>query len=59
MRGNVVTVVLTKGAEGLMKVDTAWQLASIADAKELGARKTIVPTPTSNFTPAAAATSKP
>lgn len=52
-RGNLVTVVLTKGAEGFMKVEPARELALIADAKALGQKPAIEPTPTSNYTPAA------
>jgi len=52
-RGNLVTIVLTKGAEGFMKVDTARSLAAISDAKALGEHAAIEPTPTSNYTPPA------
>lgn len=52
-RGNLVTVVLTKGAEGFMKVDAARELAVLADQKALGQKPAIEPTPTSNYTPAA------
>lgn len=52
-RGNLVTVVLTKGAEGFMKVDAARELALIADQKALGQKPAVEPTPTSNYTPAA------
>lgn len=52
-RGNLVTVVLTKGAEGFMKVDAARELAVLADQKALGQKSAIEPTPTSNYTPAA------
>jgi hypothetical protein len=52
-RGNLVTVVLTKGAEGFMKVDPARELAMIADQKALGQKPAVEPTPTSNYTPAA------
>lgn len=52
-RGNLVTVVLTKGAEGFMKVEPARELALIADAKALGQKPAVEPTPTSNYTPAA------
>jgi hypothetical protein len=48
-RGNLVTVVLTKGAEGLTRVDDAWGVANMADEKALGKRTPVVPTPTSNF----------
>jgi hypothetical protein len=52
-RGNLVTVVLTKGAEGFMKVDPAREIALIADQKALGQKPAVEPTPTSNYTPAA------
>lgn len=52
-RENVVVVVLTKGAEGFMKVDFAHDLAEISDQKALGEVEAIEPTPTSNFTPPA------
>ena len=52
-RGNLVTILLTYGAEGFMKVDTACQLATIADAKAVGQKPAVEPTPTSNFTPPA------
>ena len=52
-RGNLVTVVLTKGAEGFMKVEGARELALLADQKALGQKPAIEPTPTSNYTPAA------
>ena len=52
-RGNLVTVVLTKGAEGFMKVDAAREVALIADQKALGQKPAVEPTPTSNYTPAA------
>ena len=56
VRGNVLTIVLTKGAQGFMKVDTVVSLARIADEKILGDRQAIEPTPTSNFqSPTAAA----
>ncbi|MGE0601540.1 MAG: hypothetical protein AB7J35_19005 [Dehalococcoidia bacterium] len=49
VRGNVLTVVLTKGAQGFMTVKSAWDLATIADAKLLGERAAPEPTPTSNY----------
>lgn len=52
-RGNLVTILLTYGAEGFMKVDNACQLATIADAKAVGQKPAVEPTPTSNFTPPA------
>jgi hypothetical protein len=36
-----------------MKVDTVCQLATVADAKALGKKEPIEPTPTSNYTPPA------
>lgn len=48
-RGNLVTIVLTKGAESFMKSDAAWEVAYMADEKALGTRKTTVPTPTSDY----------
>jgi hypothetical protein len=52
-RGNLVTILLTYGAEGFMKIDTACQLATIADAKALGQKSAVEPTPTANYTPPA------
>jgi len=52
-RGNLVCVVLTKGAEPFMKVDAAREIALISDKKALGQLDAPVPTPTSNYTPAA------
>lgn len=49
VRGNVLTIVLTKGAQGFMKVDTVVSLARIADQKLLGERSATEPTPTSNY----------
>ena len=49
VRGNAVEIVLTKGAQGFMKIDPAWELARMADAKLLGERSAIEPTPTSNY----------
>jgi hypothetical protein len=51
-RGNVVEIILTKGAQGFMKIDHPWELARIADEKLLGERSAIEPTPVSNFKPA-------
>lgn len=48
-RGNLVTIVLTKGAESFMKSDAAWEVAYMADEKALGKRETTVPTPTSDY----------
>ncbi len=52
-RGNLVCVVLTKGAEPFMKVDAAREVALISDRKALGQLDAPEPTPTSNYTPAA------
>jgi hypothetical protein len=52
-RGNLVTTILTKGAEGFMKVEPARDLALIVDQKALGQKPAVEPTPTSNYTPAA------
>ncbi|MGE3074565.1 MAG: hypothetical protein AB7N24_00435 [Dehalococcoidia bacterium] len=49
VRGNVLTVVLTKGAQGFMTPKEAWDLAVIADEKLLGERAAPEPTPTSNY----------
>lgn len=49
VRGNVLTVILTKGAQGFITVKSAWDLATIADAKLLGKRDSPEPTPTSNY----------
>ncbi len=49
VRGNVLTVLLTKGAQGLMTPKEAWAVANIADAKLLGERDAPEPTPTSNY----------
>ena len=48
-RGNVVEIVLTKGAEGFMKIAHPWELARIADEKLVGQRSATEPTPTSNY----------
>jgi hypothetical protein len=48
-RGNAVEVILTKGAQGFAKLEPAWELARIADAKLLGDRTAVQPTPTSNY----------
>lgn len=53
-RGNLVAAVLTYGADGFMKVETARELASLIDQKALGKANAVEPTPTSNYTPAAA-----
>ncbi|MCK6563384.1 MAG: hypothetical protein HUU14_08105 [Dehalococcoidia bacterium] len=44
-RGNLVAVVLTSGAEGFMKVDTARTMAGIIDQKALGQKQAVEPTP--------------
>lgn len=49
LRGNVVEVILTKGAQGFMDIERALELARIADAKLLGERSAVEPTPTSNY----------
>lgn len=49
VRGNVLTVILTKGAQGFMTAESAWDLAAVADAKLLGTRAAPEPTPTSNY----------
>ena len=48
VRGNVLTIVFTKGAQGFMKAETARALALISDQKALGERTATEPTPTSN-----------
>jgi hypothetical protein len=48
-RGNALTVVLTKGAQGFMDIKPAWGLATISDEKLLGERAAPEPTPVSNF----------
>jgi len=58
-RGNLVSVVATYGANPLMSIDTATELAQIVDEKALGEREAIEPTPTSNYTPPAASVSTP
>ena len=50
-RGNLVTIVLTYGADKFMTVNIVHDLAVIVDEKALGHKKAIAPTPTSNFTP--------
>ncbi len=44
-RGNLVAAVLTRGAEGFMKVDTVRSVAAIVDQKALGQKQAIEPTP--------------
>jgi hypothetical protein len=46
-RGNIVAIVQTVGADPFMKVDTVFALAQMADAKVLGEREAIAPTPVS------------
>ncbi len=48
-RGNLVTVVLTYGADPFMTINVARDLAQIVDAKALGTKPAIEPTPTSNY----------
>ena len=48
-RGNVITILLTKGAQGFMTVEPARELALIADEKILGERPAVEPTPTSSY----------
>ncbi|MCZ2110487.1 MAG: hypothetical protein LC118_13120 [Dehalococcoidia bacterium] len=48
-RGNLVTVIQTYGADSFMTAGTARGLAAIVDAKALGTKQAIEPTPTSNF----------
>ena len=52
-RGNLVVVVRTLGADGFMTIQQARNIAQIIDAKALGTKPAIEPTPTSNFTPGA------
>ena len=52
-RGNLVAIVLTRGADPFMKVDTVRQLAQIVDDKALAKVEVIAPTPTKNYTPPA------
>lgn len=44
-RGNLVTVVQTLGADSFMRADTARVIGSIVDAKALGERAAVAPTP--------------
>ena len=48
-RGNLVTVIQTYGADSFMTAGIARGLASIVDAKALGTKQAIEPTPTSNY----------
>lgn len=48
-RGNLVTIVLTKGAESFMKSDAAWEVAYMADEKALGTRPKAEPTATGDY----------
>jgi hypothetical protein len=52
-RGNVVSIVVTKGSQGFMKVDVARELSLITDQKALGQKPAVEPTPISNYTPPA------
>jgi hypothetical protein len=45
-RGNLLVIVATYGAEPLMEVDRAFDLAVIVDEKALGNRSAVAPTPT-------------
>ncbi len=45
-RGNLVTVVLTTGAEPFMRVDTARAVAVLIDEKAMGDKPALAPTPT-------------
>ena len=45
-RGNLVTVVLTSGAEPFMRVDTARSVAVVIDQKAMGEKPALAPTPT-------------
>ncbi len=45
-RGNLVTVVLTSGAEPFMRVDTARAVAVLIDEKAMGEKPALAPTPT-------------
>jgi hypothetical protein len=48
-RGNLVSVVLTYGADPFMKVDTVRSLAVMVDQKALGEKTATEPTPVSSF----------
>lgn len=48
-RGNLVTVVATFGADPFMSVTIVRDLAKIVDAKALGTKEAVVPTPTNNY----------
>ena len=48
-RGNLLVVILTRGAQPFMKIDAARGLALIADQKALGLKEAIEPTPASNY----------
>jgi len=50
-RGNLVSVVLTSGADPFMTTQPVHDLAVIVDQKALGKKAVIEPTPTGNFTP--------
>lgn len=52
-RGNIVSIVVTKGSQGFMKADTARTLSAITDGKALGQIPAIEPTPIANYTPPA------
>ncbi len=48
-RGNVVSIVLTTGAQGFMKMEDTWNLADSIDKKILGEKAAIQPTPTGDY----------
>jgi len=48
-RGNLVTVVMTYGADPFMSVTIVRDLARIVDAKALGQKEALAPTPTGNY----------
>ena len=50
-RGNLVSIVLTFGADPFMTTQPVHDLAVIVDQKALGKKAVVEPTPTSNFTP--------
>lgn len=52
-RGNIVSIVVTKGSQPLMKVETARELSLITDQKVLGQKQAVEPTPIANYTPPA------
>lgn len=52
-RGNIVSIVVTKGSQGFMMIDIARALSSITDGKALGQIPAVEPTPIANYTPPA------